>query len=830
MAYENLKSAIKQVIKQNGNQEITGDIMQNTLLNIVNTLGDELGDLSNKENDIANGFRHVDFPKDDITKVLLSRDIKKGEAFVFLVRNLVINAIDDNKDSFIAFTLQDASGSILESNFILYVYKSLNTGNWRKEGIFNNNHDGPLHLYIGTSATSNLASLSFDVKIEILDDSVYKTITDHPSLMRGLNPMSLNYLRNSFFNLEDNLILKSDLGNTHFVTERDKVLMPFSGNYLALKSIDGRTATPRFFITIKEEGTYSFYFEVYSDVKTNFAVIGCGLSEVIAVNSGYSVVNKTYKLTSIGNLEVHMEVRQKLKLGFVYVGLEASINTALLSCANMDLKSLSARSGLSLGTIRNIEKFSVSSNQISSVVPGSPSVVGYREPVDLNSDLVLNGCLLGASGTDTVKAIVGQIDQRGWLIVRKQYEGKALSSVASNVIFFSFENAIIKKGESVYFDLGGAYWKYATDNVNTDMPLSWTDSNYLVTATRVDVNITRYELFVSDLDKAFALQDDLLDAQNRISSAEANIEASKIYEDRVTGDSYKLSVYNGSLVVKPSKPKSILIIGNSFTVHGVNDYWYGIRGMASSVPELDFKSLLSSVIEKVSITSGVQFETGYSLDFNFASLYDSILQENFDLIILQIGENSSYKPEMTQCWENLIKYLRSKSVTSDIVQIIGWSTGDKLKAISDACANNNVPVLNCYNETYTGQLRAGDYVTGTSKDEFGIAKPVILTHPSDVGMTLIANRILVQLGQRELDIFKNITLNQADGGTISVAYNKWPTGGLVSVKCNSDSGKSISSLSVSGLSSGPVKRVNEYGTYYTFFMPDNDISITPVWV
>ena len=40
MAYENLKSAIKQAIKQNGNQEITGDLLQSTLLSIVDTVGE----------------------------------------------------------------------------------------------------------------------------------------------------------------------------------------------------------------------------------------------------------------------------------------------------------------------------------------------------------------------------------------------------------------------------------------------------------------------------------------------------------------------------------------------------------------------------------------------------------------------------------------------------------------------------------------------------------------------------------------------------------------------------------------------------------------------
>lgn len=38
MAYENLKNAIKQAIKNNNSQEITGDLLQSTLLNIVNTI------------------------------------------------------------------------------------------------------------------------------------------------------------------------------------------------------------------------------------------------------------------------------------------------------------------------------------------------------------------------------------------------------------------------------------------------------------------------------------------------------------------------------------------------------------------------------------------------------------------------------------------------------------------------------------------------------------------------------------------------------------------------------------------------------------------------
>ena len=39
MAYENLKNAIRQVIKQNDNQEITGSLLQNALITIINEIG-----------------------------------------------------------------------------------------------------------------------------------------------------------------------------------------------------------------------------------------------------------------------------------------------------------------------------------------------------------------------------------------------------------------------------------------------------------------------------------------------------------------------------------------------------------------------------------------------------------------------------------------------------------------------------------------------------------------------------------------------------------------------------------------------------------------------
>jgi hypothetical protein len=52
MVYENLKSAIKQAIKQNGNQEITGDLLQSTLLSMVDEIPEVTQELGSDENKV----------------------------------------------------------------------------------------------------------------------------------------------------------------------------------------------------------------------------------------------------------------------------------------------------------------------------------------------------------------------------------------------------------------------------------------------------------------------------------------------------------------------------------------------------------------------------------------------------------------------------------------------------------------------------------------------------------------------------------------------------------------------------------------------------------
>ena len=88
MAYENLKNAIKQVIKQNGNQEITGSTMQSTLLSMVDNIPEvvqEYGDAENKaisQKAISSEFAKNCSIRSDMSSADLSIGDEDGNAIV----------------------------------------------------------------------------------------------------------------------------------------------------------------------------------------------------------------------------------------------------------------------------------------------------------------------------------------------------------------------------------------------------------------------------------------------------------------------------------------------------------------------------------------------------------------------------------------------------------------------------------------------------------------------------------------------------------------------------------------------------------------------------
>lgn len=105
MAYEDLKSAIRQTIKQNGNQEITGNLLQNALLSIVNAISEiivqELGNAEDKavsQKTVSDKLKSLQDTKVDKEegKSLIEDEVK--ECFRVIENEEFIMAVVDSKD------------------------------------------------------------------------------------------------------------------------------------------------------------------------------------------------------------------------------------------------------------------------------------------------------------------------------------------------------------------------------------------------------------------------------------------------------------------------------------------------------------------------------------------------------------------------------------------------------------------------------------------------------------------------------------------------------------------------------------------------------------
>lgn len=116
MAYENLKNAIRQTIKQNGNQEITGNLLQNALLNIVNAISEiivqELGNAEDKavsQKTVSDKLKSLQDTKVDKEegKSLIENEVK--EYFRVIENEEFIMAVVDSEDRLL-FGIYGATG------------------------------------------------------------------------------------------------------------------------------------------------------------------------------------------------------------------------------------------------------------------------------------------------------------------------------------------------------------------------------------------------------------------------------------------------------------------------------------------------------------------------------------------------------------------------------------------------------------------------------------------------------------------------------------------------------------------------------------------------
>ena len=189
--------------------------------------------------------------------------------------------------------------------------------------------------------------------------------------------------------------------------------------------------------------------------------------------------------------------------------------------------------------------------------------------------------------------------------------------------------------------------------------------------------------------------------------------------------------------------KEILVLGNSITKCAPGGEWLGDWGMAASSPNKDFCGILSKSFN-VNRKNIAIWENNFYCD---ESHYKFVTNKHYDYIIFKIGENVSdlqnFKEELTKI------VLFYKNFGSKIVLVTTvWSqysfdeNGNPFEVPSDKdrIIKEVSEELNCILVDISDMKQnSNNYAWNDYQDS------AIASHPNDLGMKFIANKIIQKI-------------------------------------------------------------------------------------
>lgn len=200
-----------------------------------------------------------------------------------------------------------------------------------------------------------------------------------------------------------------------------------------------------------------------------------------------------------------------------------------------------------------------------------------------------------------------------------------------------------------------------------------------------------------------------------------------------------------------------LFIGNSITIHPLYSNWWGSWGMAATAPEKDY---VHQTVGKLTEEKGlvdydiVGFSTWERDNVRSKILpnLDNILAKDYDLVVVQVGDNVKNTKHFEADYETLVQYIK-KSVPTAKVVCIGdfWrmSGRDLMKSrVADRQQCSFIDLSSIKTSSrYT--IGMGARVLGDDGRSHRVNDYAVSIHPNDIAMEYIANGIVesVRLNQ-----------------------------------------------------------------------------------
>jgi hypothetical protein len=233
-----------------------------------------------------------------------------------------------------------------------------------------------------------------------------------------------------------------------------------------------------------------------------------------------------------------------------------------------------------------------------------------------------------------------------------------------------------------------------------------------------------------------------------------------------SGEKFYLTI-DGSGNLKPVRaiPLKALFMGNSLLFGNGNsgktpgvDPDSNFFGMCASNNELDYFHYITAYL--TSLNGGFTPSKLYFSPFEHATSAQDIsdyitnkltpkLSSDLDLISIQGGDNvtSANEPYFYSGMETLIQTIRTNCPNARISWMAEWFLGADLDEVTAICKKYGVKLILIHDLNITAnQGYIGQVITNPDGTTVTVSNAAVAAHPGDVGMRLIANRYLYQMG------------------------------------------------------------------------------------
>ena len=448
----------------------------------------------------------------------------------------------------------------------------------------------------------------------------------------------------------------------------------------------------------------------------------------------------------------------------------------------------------------------------------------------------------------TVSFGIGIIDQRGIAVIRKEFTLNCTPNVVQT-LDVALLGISVYVGETLFVTFSDSehcigFISNGASHANLQMVYGLDGGVLVRLATTYGGRLNLYWEY-EKINSPFAYKGDVEAAEQSAQEAKtmANEALSNfaLVKDR-QGNYYQLVVVNGQLSIIPLTYKKVLIICNSIGVNGrvYAQGWCANRGMAASKNGLDYKTHVENGLKQKDATAQVVLRNVWNWEQDFdsitpADLMDGYLAADTDCIIFRAGENvplnriSGFQENLT----DLLNYCQSQCPNANMfITSMVWSNADKDTALQNTAFAMGVPFVDVAAATAEYKERIGDYLFGDYTPDAGqtwdtstqvlykVTGSGVAGHTNDVGMLLIANNILTALKYEPLELLHNINIGSIGAFTCSLITNKWVAGGVVNVFSNGNT------VTVTDSDNNNVPVTNHNDGVFSFEMPNKDVTIS----